>query len=138
MKKFMSILTMITLFLFTVLAFAQQAPSEPQSIQEAVGYLAPLYGFAKAGQWPMAAACLVMVLVFAFRQYLLPKIGLTTKVLPLVSALLGVLVAVAGPVFVGVSPESAAMAVVSGPMASVLWQAVFKYFLPEAPKEVKG
>lgn len=118
-------------------AFAQVQPTEPTTIEEAARFIPTLIEFALHGKWLAFGAMATLVLVFLVRQYALPKLGLNTKVLPLVSALLGVLVGVGGAVAVGAEPLAALLAVLSGPLASTLYSAIVKYFLPEAPASVK-
>ena len=136
-KRFLSMFTLLAFTLIGFMAFAQDVPKEPGSLQDVAQLLPLLLEFGKSGKWLLFGAALTMVLVFVLRQYVLPKLGLTTKVLPLVSAVLGALVGVAGPLLMGADPKAALLAVLSGPVASTLWQAVFKYFMPEAPEEVK-
>lgn len=123
-------------------AFAQDAPTpvptEPTTIGEAAAWLPALITFAKNSQWLLFGAVMALVGVFLIRQYVLPGLGLNTKILPLVSAVLGILAGVGGAVYAGSDLMAAAMAVLSGPLASALWSAVVKYFLPEAPVAVKA
>lgn len=103
----------------------------PQSIEQAAAFLPTLILLAKNGQWLLFGALLTLVLVFLIRQYVLPSFGLKNpKVLPLVSALLGVLVGVGVAVLGGAKPEAALLASLSGPVASSLWGAIVKYFVP--------
>lgn len=103
----------------------------PQSVEQAAAFLPTLILLAKNGQWLLFGALLTLVLVFLIRQYVLPSFGLKNpKLLPLVSVILGMLVGVGVAVLGGAKPEAALLASLSGPLASSLWGAVVKYFIP--------
>lgn len=105
-----------------------QAIGEPGSVEQAVGMLPILVNFAKAGNWLMFGAALSLLLTFAIKKYVLPKVGLGNGVLPLVSIVLGVVAGVGAAVLGGASVQAATLAVLSGPLASSLWDALFQYF----------
>lgn len=135
MKKFLSII------IFSVLPFAAfaQEVSEPETIDQALGYLPLLIEAFKLGKWPVFGALATLVLVFIFRQFILPKLKIfSTEILPIVSAVLGIFVGLAVALAGGAPIGGALMAVLSGPLASTLWMAVVKYFAPKAPSEVQS
>lgn len=100
---------------------------EPASLEEAVQYLPVLIELATNGQWLFFGALLAVVLTFLIRQFVLPKLGLNTRVLPLVSAILGGASAWCIAYLAGATPLAAALTLLSGPVGSLLWDAVLKY-----------
>jgi hypothetical protein len=103
--------------------------TEPGTVGEATGMLAPIWEAIKNGKYLLAGAGVTLVLVFAFRKFLMDKLGLGTGVLPLVSAGIGILSAIASSLWLGASLPEAGMAVLAGPAAGLLWDAVIKYFV---------
>lgn len=113
---------------------------EPQDIAQAVAYLPALIDFARKGNWLLFGSLLTILLTFAIRQWVLPKAGLNVRILPIVSGVLGALVGVGSAILGGAAPEAAAIAVLSGPVGSILWDAVLKYVfnaIAPAPAAVK-
>lgn len=107
-----------------LLAWAQ----EPETIGEATSMLQPIWDMFAQGKYLAAGAGVTLVLVFVFRKYVMGKLGLGTGILPLVSAVLGVVSGLAVSVWGGASGGEAAMAMLSGPAAGMLWDAAIKYF----------
>lgn len=113
--------------------------TEPSTIDDVVKMFPLIVEAFKNGQYLLIGALVTLVLVFIFRQYLLPKLKIfTTNVLPLVSAVLGIIVGSSISVVGGASITEALLACLSGPLASTLWQAVAKYFMPDAPPSVNA
>lgn len=100
----------------------------PTEIGKVVGFFPVLIAAWKSGQWLMVGAVLSLMLTFAFRKFLLPSLKLGSGVLPLVSAALGVIAGVGAAIIGGADMASASMAVLSGPLASTLWDSLVKYF----------
>lgn len=122
----------LTLALIPSLALAI---GEPQSPADIIGMLPTLLSFVQQGKWLLVGALITLVLVWAIRQYVLPKLGMGSASLPMVSALLGVVVGLAVSVLGGASPSAALLAVMSGPLASTLWGAIVKFFLPQSDSQ---
>ena len=101
---------------------------EPDSIDQAIRMIPTLMEAFQQGKFLAAGAGVTLISVFGFRKFILPKIPLGTGVLPLVSALLGVASGVAVSVMGGAAPTQAALAILSGPVASTLWDSLFKFF----------
>lgn len=80
------------------------------------------------GQYLLAAAALTLIMVVLFRKLLMPRLGLKAGVLPLVSAILGCLTGGSLAILAGANAQQATMAVLAGPLASTLWDALAKYF----------
>jgi hypothetical protein len=102
--------------------------TQPETVEEAVGLFQPLWDAIGNGQYLAAGAVITMIIVFAFRKWLMPKLNLGSGVLPIVSAFVGILSGAAVSVAGGADAGQAAMAVLSGPMAGMLWDSLFKYF----------
>lgn len=132
MKSFASALLVCfaLVFGFCCSVFAQ-AVSEPASVDQAVGFIPQIISLFGQGKALLACALIVLVLVFAVKQYVLPKVNLSTNVLPWVSVLLGVLSALAVGVSGGATPGQAALALLSGPAASSLWDLILKHLVPQ-------
>ena len=133
---------LVSIFL-PMVAIAQATPSptsvapivtEPVSVDQALGMGGLLLELFKSGQYLAAAALLTLVGVFLVRKYVLPKIGLKPGVLPIVSAVLGVLSGSAVALASGAPKDAAVLALLAGPAASQMWDALIRYFFakPEA------
>lgn len=107
-----------------LLAWAQ----EPVTVGEAGSLLKPIYDAFASGSYLLGASGLTLILVFAFRKYVMNAIGLGVGALPLVSAIVGVLSGLAVSVWGGATGAEAAMAMLAGPAAGMLWDSLFKYF----------
>lgn len=119
--------------MFTCLAFAQ---AEPSTIEGAVGLLPAIYAAVKSGNYLLAGASLTLVLVFVVRQYLLPKLSVSASALPVISIVIGILSGAAVSVVGGATLSQAALAMLSGPLASSLWSTAIKYLFD--PNKLQG
>jgi branched-subunit amino acid transport protein AzlD len=132
MKRLM-FLAPVALFSFLVCfclsAFAQAA--EPGSVDQAVGLLPQILANISQGKYLLAGALITLVIVFIVKQYVLPKVNLSTGALPLISLVVGALSAVALGISGGATPAQAALALLSGPTASALWDIVIKFMVPK-------
>lgn len=73
------------------------------------------------------AAGAILVLVFLFRKYIMPKTRFNAGVLPWLSILLGFLIGFLGMLSGGVPlVEAVNVMLISGPGASAMWASVFK------------
>lgn len=132
MKKYWPaflLFTIFTIFFGTLWAIAQDAaPADPQA---ALGMIAQVFILIKGGNAVMGAGGLVLILVWAFRAFAMPKINMSSAWLPWISLGLGALVGIASSVLGGMDPKQAAeIALLSGPVASKFWSSVVKNFLP--------
>lgn len=100
----------------------------PSDLNVVVGFIPVLIAAWKNGQWVLVGAILSLILTFAFRKFLMPSLKLGSGVLPLVSAVLGVVAGVGAAIVGGAELMPAVLAVFSGPLASTLWDAAVKYF----------
>jgi hypothetical protein len=128
--------------MLTVMLELSQAPAlpemistEPQSLDQVVSLIAPIITFVKNGQYLMAGAAVTLVLVFLFKTFILPRIALTTQILPLLSAVLGLFAGLSISILAGATPLQAMIAMGSGPAASLLWDSILKFFLTKKPAE---
>lgn len=110
-----------------VLAYAQTY-AEPTDLSGAAAFLPAIIAAVKSGSWLFAGSGIALVVTFAIKKYLLPKIGAGNGWLPIVSALVGMLGGVGLAVVNGASLHAASLAVLSGPLASTLWESVVQYF----------
>ena len=135
MKLLVSLYLTLAVLGFGALSFAQSAsPSPtPAAIQDgsSAGQIVDIaLADVVSGKYVMAAAALVLLLVYLFRQYALPKLNLGSGVLPYVSLGIGVIIAIASAVTGGVPvAEAVKIALLSGPAASTLWSALLKLVL---------
>jgi|LakMenE18May11ns_1017448.scaffolds.fasta_scaffold9953450_6 hypothetical protein len=130
MKRVLNLGALALVLGWVFAAFAQ----EPESVEQAVGLLGPIWELIAKGEYLAAGAGITLILVFAFRKYALPKLKIGPGVLPLLAAGLGIVVGVAVSLYGGAKLDEAALAVLSGPAAMALWSALIKYFLPR-PEE---
>lgn len=134
---------LLTLFLviFTSLpAWAQEAAVDaskatvtatleaPQEVGDVMGFLPVIIHAAQNGQWLLFGALIALVVTFIAKKYILPKLKLGNGLLPLISALVGMVGGVGLAIANGAEPLQASLAVLSGPLASTLWDALIKYF----------
>ena len=103
--------------------------AEPGDLEQAIGMLPTIIEAAKNSNWLLFGALVSLILTFVVKKYVLPKAGLGNGVLPWVSILLGLLAGVGGAVAAGAKIEAALLAVLSGPVASSLWEMIVQYFV---------
>jgi hypothetical protein len=116
------------------LAEASPRP-EPQSAADAGKLALEIFTAVKSGNWGLAAALALMLVVYAARLFLLPKMN--PQAVPLVVAFLGVIGGIASALSAGAPVLSAVlMGLFVGAAASGMWEQVFKHILPEPPKPV--
>jgi hypothetical protein len=114
-------LSTVLVFPVTVLAQAQDANVDLnlvfQQLFEHISENKPV-GYAAAG---------ILILVYLFRKYVLPKTPFNAGVLPWLSLLLGVLIGFLSMLSGGSSVSDAVnIMLLSGPGASALWSSLFK------------
>lgn len=131
MKKLAVLLSMSFALVFAFCFSALAQVTEPTSVDQAVGFLPQIISAFGQGKALLGCALLVLVLVFAVKQYVLPKVNVGTNVLPWLSVGLGILSALAVGVSGGATPGQAALALLSGPAASSLWDLILKHLMPQ-------
>lgn len=104
---------------------------EPDSLEKAIGFIPTIIEAAKSSNWLLFGGLVALVLTFVVKKYVLPKVNLGTGVLPWVSIVLGLLAGVGGAVAAGAKLEAALLAVLSGPLASTIWETIVQYFVPD-------
>lgn len=102
--------------------------AEPGSPADVAAFLPALIQAAKQGNWLLVGAIVALILTFLTRKLLLPKLKLGHGALPLISAVIGVVAGVGIAIVGGANLNEASFAVLSGPLASTLWDAAVKYF----------
>lgn len=133
LNKYWAAFAALMIAMVGYIAFAQEAiPGEPDSVGEVVKLVPVIVGAFKSGSFLMAGAGIALIVTYIFRRAVLPKIKLGSGVLPIVSALVGCFAGVSVAILGGANLLEASLAVMSGPLASVLWDAVIKYFLPKS------
>jgi hypothetical protein len=94
----------------------------PGTLDQATSLLPALIDALINGKWFVVGAIVVMVLTVVFRQFAIPKLNLSTKVLPWVSIVIAFLSGGAAHVVGGVDVKEAAyMILFSGGLASQMW-----------------
>lgn len=124
--------TLFVLLSFLGFAAFAEAVLPPESVEQAIGFLPILIEAFKNSNWLAFGAGVSLILTFIAKQYVLPKLNLGNGLLPLVSAGVGVIAGVGGAVLAGSTVEAALLAVLSGPLASTIWDAVAKYFFAKS------
>lgn len=121
----------IRLMIFTLfipfIAWAQEIKA-PEQLEDLGGYIPIIIEAFKNGQWLMFGSLIALVATFAVKKYVFPKLKLGSGLLPIVSAVIGVIGGVGLAIANKAEPAEAALAVMSGPLASTLWDAILKYF----------
>jgi hypothetical protein len=134
MKKMSTIKIQVLLFIltfgFAAWALAEEVAKivEPEKIDQVLGFLPAIVEAFKSGHYLMAGALVSLVVTFGIRQYVLPKLKVADGLLPLISAVVGMIAGVSLAVANQAPIGEAAMAVMSGPLASTLWSGALKYF----------
>lgn len=128
----MFIVIMLIATLIPSVLWAAQAISEPSSLEE-VGQLVPMFfSLAQEGKWLMVGALATLVIVFALKKYFFTKIS--NSALPWVSIAVGILSAIAISLLSGASLKEAAMALMAGPTASMIWTLLAKHLFKTEAK----
>jgi len=116
-------LTFISFILFPLFLIA--APTVPTDPMGALKLVQDIYAAILTKNWAMVGSLVVFVLVYAYRTFILPKTKFSPKILPLISAGIGIAVAVAGNIFIGDSFLQAIIGgVFIGNAASGFWSTV--------------
>jgi hypothetical protein len=118
-------------FCFAVFAQSPTPVSEPASIEQAAGIIPTAIEAFSQGKVLLGCMLLVLIVVFAVKQYVLPKLNVSTSVLPWLSVGLGILSALAVGITGGATAGQAALALLSGPAASSLWDMILKHLVPQ-------
>jgi hypothetical protein len=136
MKSLLTVL--FSLFAFPLIALAQVAtpaatpgiiiPVDPNAV---VGMFPTLLTFFQNGQYLALGGAITLILCFVLNKYVLPKIGLGSAVVPIASTIVGILSGLGLAVANGASPLAAALAVMSGPLATHAYELFFQYFVPK-------
>jgi hypothetical protein len=80
-----------------------------------------------AGKVVAGVSGIVLILVFLFRKYLLPRLGLGNGILPYLAIILSAVIGLLGSILGGMEPSSAAQVILfSGPGAIAFWDAMIK------------
>jgi hypothetical protein len=101
---------------------------QPMEVGDLSQFFPALLDAYKNSNWLILGAIIALILTLLVRKYVLPMMKLGSGVLPFVSALLGLISGVGLAVANGASLQAASMAVLSGPLASTLWNSGAKYF----------
>lgn len=115
------------LFCFSVFAQVLQPPTD---LGSAASFLPAIIAAFKNGQYLAGGALLSLILTWAIKMYILPKLNLGNGWLPIIAAVVGIFGGVGLAVANGGSLGAAALAVLSGPLATALYEAVMQYILP--------
>lgn len=111
---------------------------EPQDPGQVFSWIGVLATIVKAKQWPMLAAVILMLLVYAVRMLVLPVLKVGSDWLALISALMGCAMGVATGLYAGVPVLQALVGgIFVGSAASGLWSLLFKFVLPKPPEAPK-
>lgn len=101
---------------------AVDLPPLPETLEDAEGLLPALIDAVVAGNYLIAGALLVMLATVAFRQYVMPKLGLGTGALPWANLGIAAIGGVAYYVTTGATPQEAAgLILLSAGLASQIW-----------------
>lgn len=121
---------MAILFFFCVRVFAQNAGIPDGDVNTiGMGLLPGIVAAFTAGKSLIGGAGVVLLLVLAFKSYGLPKLGLSTEILPFVSLILGILWATIYGVYTGLPVKDAAALVLAGPLASQFWDVAGQHLI---------
>lgn len=109
---------------------------EPANPGEVFSWIGTIANLVKGKQWPMLAAVILMLLVYAIRMLLLPMLKPGPEVLGIVTAALGAVMGIATGLYAGVPVLQAIVGgLFIGAAASGLWEQLFKFILPKSKSE---
>jgi hypothetical protein len=128
----MKMIFSVLLVLFPIAVLAQVVAQAPQSVDQAVGMLPVLASFWHNGAYLAFGAGVALILCFVLNQYVFPKLKMGPALVPIASGIIGIIAGVGLAVVNGASLQSASLAVLSGSVATHLWESIFQYFLPQA------
>jgi hypothetical protein len=132
-----SLFIVLSLFMTTLFALfgasyalAQVAVPIPDNVEGATSLLGVLIEAITAGKWLVVAGLAIMIIVLAIRQYLLPKWGLSSAVLPWVNIAISVLLGLGSHLAGAFDLKTAALVVlVSSGIADQIWSLGGKYVM---------
>lgn len=120
------ILTTLAIFFAGTFAYAQEV-LPPETMSEASKFLTQLIEALLKGEYQIAGGILIMVLMVAVRQYVLPKWKLSTDLLPIVTMILASLSFAGLSISSGVEIKEALISgVTAGLLASGSWDIIGK------------
>ena len=123
----MNLLCWLGIFFAASVSWCQELPEQNLDINATVQ---SIFDYIAHGKPVMAAAAGILILVYLFRRYALPKLKIGNGVLPILSLALGGIIGILSQVIAGVPPaEAAKIILISGPGASVFWSAILKLFV---------
>lgn len=123
----MNLFCWLGIFFAASVAWCQDLPEQALDINATIQ---SIFDYIAHGKPVMAASAGILILVYLFRRYALPKLRLGNGVLPILSLVLGVVIGVLSQVIAGVPPaEAAKIILISGPGASVFWSSILKLFV---------
>lgn len=113
----------------------------PETVEEAMGLLPALLKAIAEGKWYIVGSLVVLFLTAAARQYLIPTLNVSTKVLPWIALIIAFLNGWAAHMIGGIDiKEAAVMILVSGGLAAQMFslggKQVIELILAAVGKEV--
>lgn len=122
MKSIFAVIMALSLTIFAGCIAIAQTVVPPETVEHATSLIPQLIQAAIEGKWIVVGSIVVMVLTAAFRQYAMPKLNISTSLLPWVALVIAFLNGVAAHTFGGVDiKEAVTMILVSGGLASQFW-----------------
>ena len=118
----------LMVLLVPVFVFAQEAP--PETIEEASAFLGLLIQAIMDKNYLIAGGILLMIVIIPIKEHVLPKLKISKKLTPVVSALLGLVATVGFSLSTGAMDSGSAVVegLLLGVTASGLWGLLGKYF----------
>lgn len=124
MRKLTAFLMVLLVPLFV---FAQEAP--PETIEEASAFLGLLIQAIMDKNYLVAGGIVLMIALIPVKEYALPKMGVSEKLMPLVAALAGVIGGIGFSLAMGELDTGKAVVngLITGVFASGMWDLLGKF-----------
>lgn len=125
-KKLLSLTAIASLIALPILALAQSAP--PSTVDEGSQWVGKLMEAIASGNYLVVGGIVVMLLMVAVKQYLLPKIKVSEDLIPFINIIITA-IGMAGFAMAGGVAVAAALktALVTSGIATLAWEALGKY-----------
>ena len=130
----MKYITLVLGFFMTMfmgcLAIAQEVKeiAMPEELSDIGGIMDVIAEGIKNSNSLLYGAGITLILVLLIKKYVMPKLSIGNGTLPFISIGVGIIAGLSLAIVNGGTIMEASLAIMSGPLASTLWDAVAKYF----------
>lgn len=126
-------IAVLAFLIFPFFAFAE--PSVPTDPNSAVTLVQAILSLFHNGQYLAMGGGITLLVCFGVNQYVLPKMGLGSALVPWIGTVVGLLSGAGIALMSGATLQQSMMALLAGPMATHLYEMIFQWFIAkELPK----